>query len=96
MSSPDKCPSCKVAWNEAETIYEHFLRKYDGNHDKAWYTASMYGHSASTPRYFGVNVIGIEVQGKYDGVSYWKCTVCDVTHDRWTLEPVKTLHKVNV
>ena len=29
-------------------------------------------------------LIGIEVQGSYDGVSYWKCPDCATVFDRWT------------
>jgi len=33
---------------------------------------------------FGVNIMGIEIRGKYDGVSYWKCTSCNTYWDRFT------------
>ena len=29
-------------------------------------------------------LIGIEVSGKYDGVSYWKCPFCGNVWDRFT------------
>jgi hypothetical protein len=28
--------------------------------------------------------IGVEIQGKYDGVSFWRCPDCKVQWDRWT------------
>jgi hypothetical protein len=48
----------------------------------------MYGCTPSTPQHFSVNVVGIEIQGQYDGVSYWKCTPCGTVFDRWTMKPV--------
>ena len=87
MSSPSQCPSCNIAWEEEETITEHFERK-GYTLRKALQTGAMYGCTPDTPKHFGKNVIGIAVRGKYDGVSYWKCTVCEVVHDRWTLQPI--------
>lgn len=29
-------------------------------------------------------LIGLEVRGKYDGVSYWACPFCQVVWDRFT------------
>lgn len=29
-------------------------------------------------------LIGIEIRGGYDGVSYWECPDCHVRWDRWT------------
>ena len=34
-------------------------------------------------------LIGIEVTGKYDGVSYWMCPHCRVMWDRWTGEKLQ-------
>jgi len=33
--------------------------------------------------------IGIEIRGKYDGISEWRCPDCGYTWDRWTGEEVK-------
>lgn len=30
------------------------------------------------------NWLGIEVRGKYDGISYWQCPSCKTTWDRFT------------
>lgn len=38
-----------------------------------------------TPRFFS-RLIGIEVRGRYDGVSQWLCPVCGVRWDRFTGE----------
>ena len=34
-------------------------------------------------------LIGIEIQGGYDGISYWKCPECNGMWDRFTGEEVK-------
>jgi rubredoxin len=33
-------------------------------------------------------MMGIEIQGGYDGVSYWYCPVCETYSDRFTGEVV--------
>ena len=81
------CPSCNTDWEEEETITQYF-ESQGYSHRKAVQTAAMYGCTPKSPKHFGKNVVGIEIQGKYDGVSYWKCTACDVVHDRWTMKPV--------
>jgi hypothetical protein len=46
----------------------------------------MYGCTPKSPKHFGKNVIGIEIRGKYDGISYWECQVCKAMFNRWTME----------
>ena len=41
-----------------------------------------------SPPYKWSKLVGIEIQGKYDGVSYWQCPICKTTWDRWTGEEV--------
>ena len=87
MSSPNHCPSCNIEWEEKQTITEHFVNE-GYTLSKAVQTGAMYGCTPNTPQHFGVNVVGIEIQGQYDGVSYWKCTSCGTVFDRWTMKPV--------
>lgn len=87
MSSPNQCPSCNIEWEEKETITEYF-ESQGYTPRKALQTGALYGCTPETPKHFGKNVVGIEVRGQYDGISYWKCTVCEVVHDRWTMKPV--------
>lgn len=79
------CPKCGTPWEEEETIYEHFLQRY-GSEEKARETAAMYGCTPENPKHFGKDVVGIEIPGKYDGVSYWQCQKCDTVFDRWTMK----------
>jgi len=36
-------------------------------------------------------LIGIEIQGGYDGISYWKCPDCKAQWDRFTGERVEEI-----
>lgn len=86
------CPNCNVPWEADDTIYEHFL-KQGKQPREARRIAEMYGCTKKNPKHFGINVIGVEVPGKYDGVSYWKCQSCWTMFDRWTMEPVVITEK---
>jgi len=79
------CPSCNTGWEEEETITEYF-ESQGYSHRKAVQTAAMYGCTPKSPKHFGKDVIGIEIQEQYDGVSYWECQVCKVMFDRFTME----------
>jgi len=91
-----KCPKCNIDWEEEETIYDYFLGKYliefsksmkvEEIERKAMETANCYGHTEENPKHFGKNHIGIEDPDKYDGVSYWLCTNCNTTFNRWTMQ----------
>ena len=79
------CPGCNTDWEEEETITQYF-ESQGYSHRKAVQTAAMYGCTPKSPKHFGKNVIGIEIRGKYDGISYWECQVCKVMFNRWTME----------
>lgn len=80
------CPECNVTWEAKETIFDHFRSK-GHTVSEARESASHYGCTPENPKHFGVNMMGIEIPGKYDGVSYWKCTECNTIFDRWTQKP---------
>lgn len=40
----------------------------------------LYGHHNG----HSSRLIGVEILGKYDGVSYWQCPDCKATWNRWT------------
>ena len=89
--TPKQCPSCAVSWECEETIYEHFLAIQGNDEVESRRKAEMYGCTPDNPKHFGVNVVGIEVQGQYDGISYWKCLKCEATFNRWDLKPPNCL-----
>lgn len=81
------CPKCNIEWEEEQTIYQHFLDKYK-DEDKAKETAALYGCTKENPKHFSKNLLGIEILGGCDGVSFWKCTACGQHFDRWTMKEV--------
>lgn len=85
---PNKCPHCECDWKEPENIYEYFLRQGDSK-EEASESASMYGCTKDNPKHFSKDVVGIEVRGKYDGVSYWECQKCYTVFDRWTMKETR-------
>lgn len=87
---PTHCPNCRINWYSNQTIYEYFLNKGE-TPNKATKIAAMYGCTPEHPKHFGENIIGIELQGQYDGVSQWQCTNCNTIFDRWSMEPIKDM-----
>ena len=90
-----ECPKCKILWEEKETIYEFFLNKYK-DEDRARETANNYGCTPEKPKHFGKNVVGIEIQGMYDGISFWECQSCGTTFDRFTMKEVSSTRSTDV
>ena len=84
-----ECPKCGIEWEQKETIYEFFLNKYK-DEEKARDAARSYGCLPEKPKHFGKNVIGIEIQGMYDGVLFWECQSCKSTFNRFTMKEVKS------
>ncbi len=84
---PKNCPKCNIAWEEEHNIYDHFISK-GKTKEEATKTASQYGCTKENPRYFGVNVTGIEILGQYDGVSQWECGGCKTTFNRWSMKEI--------
>jgi predicted RNA-binding Zn-ribbon protein involved in translation (DUF1610 family) len=55
--------------------------------DISWHLYSNFNvevQGSYSPPYRFSRVIGVEIQGMYDGVSYWKCPDCGKTWNRWT------------
>lgn len=86
------CPKCGFLFDGGD-IVERFKEMRDSGDsyyknktdEEIKEVASHYGWSEEDPQRFS-NIIGIEVRGKYDGVSYWKCPCCKTTWNRWTGE----------
>jgi len=92
ISELDECPFCGTRW-KGEDIFDYFMQlKEDGDPyygpktvEQIKETAGHYGWTEENPQHFS-HLIGIEVQTKYDGVSYWRCPndECRCTWDRFT------------
>lgn len=76
---PETCPNCKADL-KGPNVYEKFLEEY-GDEARALEAAARCGHTDENPKFFW-RAIGIEVQGGYDGISYWKCPDCGHQWDR--------------
>lgn len=84
-----KCPVCGFDF-KGESIVEAFKKQRDEG--SKWLAGKTdeeiekYVHERYSPPYCFSKIMGIEIQGKYDGVSYWQCTNCNTYWDRWTGE----------
>jgi Zn-finger nucleic acid-binding protein len=84
-SEQDNCPECGSLWNDGDVL-EKLRKTYplmSENTLLEW--AGDYGWTPKNKAHFG-RVIGIEIQGEYDGVSYYQCPDCQTTWDRFTGE----------
>lgn len=87
----NNCPKCKSSWI-GESILDTFIAQRDkgavwcqGLSDEQImdYIKKSYG-----PPYVWKREIGIEIQGKYDGISYYQCPDCKAYFDRFTKKEV--------
>lgn len=87
MDKYGNCPKCGKSWDggsilelfksQREAGYEHVKGMTDKELEdrmKEWYA----------PPYRYSNLLGIEIQGGYDGISYWQCPYCKTMWDRFT------------
>lgn len=85
ISDLKECPECKASWDGGD-IYQYFRNssKYsDKTDEEIEDIVSSYGWTKENPKRFS-KLIGIEVLGRYDGISYWKCPECETIWDRFT------------
>jgi len=77
------CPACGTNWNAGD-IFETFkqmraagdsfyVNKTDEEIEEI---AGQYGWTRENPVSFS-RLIGVEIRGEYDGVSYWRCPDCN-------------------
>ena len=83
-----QCPQCGVTWEGGEIPAGLMDTGHYDTIEDAEAAAANYGWTRENQRKFNINVVGIEVPAKYDGVSYWHCTSCDTYFDRWTNQVV--------
>lgn len=84
----EKCPECGAQW-QGDLIVDTFKAYRDAG--KEFYAGKTDEEiEADVIRFYGgldrrwSNLIGVEVQGKYDGVSEWLCPDCGSKWDRFT------------
>lgn len=83
------CPKCNMLWDGGR-IWKRF-REMEYYKDKTDEELQQIEKESYSPPYHFSNLVGIEVRGKYDGVSYWQCPECKSTWDRWTDEEVEKI-----
>ena len=83
------CPKCGADWRASQIPPESVAKGYYGHDEpcqkkREWdddWDESV--HCTCPPRFFS-HLIGVEIRGKYDGVSEWMCPACSTRWDRWT------------
>lgn len=87
IDSLKNCPECGANWDNGD-IFDVLQKKHLNEPiEKVKEWASHYGWSEDNKVHFS-KVIGLEIPGKYDGVSYWKCPECQMLWDRFTEKKV--------
>ena len=90
------CPNCKVDWKSKQTITEYFTEVYELHGIPEYLTkigiinvvaaarntAESYGDTPFTPRHFGINHTGIELDR--DRTELWGCYECGAIVDCYT------------
>ena len=91
----EQCPVCEASWRGAEIPPAYVLAGHYGHRSpclkkRPWEEDYHDGTPCTCgPRYYSRR-IGIEIQGSYDGVSYWQCPDCNAKWNRFTGELVPT------
>lgn len=83
----DNCPNCNADWNGGDIAEE--LLKHNPDYYKdiagAQKGARSYGWTPENKLQFK-RYIGVEIQGEYDGISYYQCPDCGEYWNRFTRE----------
>jgi hypothetical protein len=83
------CPKCGADWNAGDVLETFKQKRTDG--DDFWKNktdeeiekiAGHYGWTPEKPVSFS-RLIGVEIRGRYDGVSHWQCPDCKVEFPRF-------------
>ncbi len=85
------CPKCDADWRSSEIPRESLAKGYYGHESpcerkRAWDADYSESTPCTCPPRFFSRLVGIEIPGKYDGVSEWMCPDCETRWDRWTGE----------
>ena len=77
-----ECPSCGVAWQESQRIYQTLMKKHGYSEEEAKQRSSGYGDTDEHPQHFGVNCCIVEFPEIYDGHIFTRCDNCKSYHAR--------------
>jgi hypothetical protein len=87
LQTPTECPSCHITWLSGKSMPTDLLMNPHNNIStchEAMEAASHYGWTQENDKRFGVHYMGIEIQGQYDGILYWRCNCCGHKAARWS------------
>lgn len=59
----------------------------------ALYTARSYGWTKENPKCFKHTLMGVEIQGEYDGILFWQCTACNTYWKRFEWSDLSIVEK---
>ena len=90
MDHYGNCPKCGESWDDG-SIFDA-LRKHPNNDDISDEDLNSRIERWFAPPYRFSKLIGIEIQGEYDGISYWQCPFCKTTWDRFTGKEVENAY----
>ena len=87
LQTPTECPSCHITWLSGKSMPTDLLMNNDNitTCSEAMDCAETnYGWTQENDKRFGKHYTGIEIQGHYDGVLYWRCNCCGHKAARWS------------
>lgn len=87
MNMYGECPECGVSWNEGEIADIFIKQREEGSEywrDKTDEEIKDYVLKTYSAPYKFSRLIGIEIQGCYDGISRWQCPDCKTEWNRFT------------
>jgi Zn-finger nucleic acid-binding protein len=79
-----QCPICNGNWDGGDIAEYLFNRGDNITIEEAEKDAAKYYGWSKDNRLRFRKVIGIEIQGEYDGVSFWQCPHCRSEWNRFT------------
>ncbi len=86
------CPECGSSWDGGDIAQTYIKKRDEGEpyfQGKSDQDIIDYVNSSYSPPYKWSRLIGIEIQGHYDGISRWMCPDCKTEWDRFTGDKIQ-------
>jgi hypothetical protein len=84
------CPECNSSWDGGDIFETLRPQKWCENMSDDELREDVHKHYAPPHRFS--RLVGVEVRGGYDGVSFWECPDCKARWDRFTQRKVVNAH----
>jgi hypothetical protein len=91
------CPKCNADWDGGSIVDTFKKQRDEGSEYWKDYSEEQieeYVKESYFPPYRWGRQIGIEVQGEYDGISYYQCPDCETIWDKFTGEECEPFKKL--